>query len=214
MFEMIKDKLAKFAEELKRKEEERKVKIIEMTGNDEIAVITDWKPLKGGGANFKTATLEQKKEEGKLIVKPSIGLRLFISMFIFMFGMIPFIIFLSEERYVISIPILIISILLWFFINKMMKLKVFDLLTKSYYEGDYKKSKVEIYFSEIHALQVLTERVSGNKSSYYSYEINMILKDGKRHNIMDHGNLKKIREDAQIIAEFLNIPLWDITNLN
>ncbi len=42
----------------------------------------------------------------------------------------------------------------------------------------------------------------------------MILKDGKRHNIMDHGNLKKIREDAQIIAEFLNIPLWDITNLN
>ncbi len=147
MFEMIKDKLAKFAEELKRKEEERKVKIIEMTGNDEIAVITDWKPLKGGGANFKTATLEQKKEEGKLIVKPSIGLRLFISMFIFMFGMIPFIIFLSEERYVISIPILIISILLWFFINKMMKLKVFDLLTKSYYEGDYKKSKVEIYFS-------------------------------------------------------------------
>jgi hypothetical protein len=65
--------------------------------------------------------------------------------------------------------------------------------------------------SDIHAVQIISEWVSGNKSSYTSYEFNLILKDGKRINAVDHGNYNAVRRDAETIASFLNIPVWDAT---
>jgi hypothetical protein len=34
-------------------------------------------------------------------------------------------------------------------------------------------------------------------------------KDGKRVNVIDHGDLEKVRTDARTLAEFLNKPVWD-----
>ncbi len=62
----------------------------------------------------------------------------------------------------------------------------------------------------IHALQLIAEYISG-KNSYYSYELNLVLRDGKRINLIDHGNLAKIREDAKTLSLFLGKPLWDAT---
>ncbi len=62
----------------------------------------------------------------------------------------------------------------------------------------------------MHALQLISEYVSG-KSSYYSYELNLVLDDGSRINVVDHGNLAAIREDAGKLALFLAKPLWDAT---
>ena len=62
---------------------------------------------------------------------------------------------------------------------------------------------------QIHALQILSEYIRGNKSSYYSYEINLVLKDGRRVHVVDHGNIHQIREDAAKIGEFLGRPVWD-----
>lgn len=64
-------------------------------------------------------------------------------------------------------------------------------------------------FSRIHALQIIAELCRGKNSSYYSYELNLVLDDGRRINVADHGNLKKIRADAVALAEFLGKPLWD-----
>jgi hypothetical protein len=55
----------------------------------------------------------------------------------------------------------------------------------------------------------LTEYVSGNKSSYYSYELNLVLDDGSRINVVDHGNLERLRSDAQTLSQFLGKPVWD-----
>ena len=59
------------------------------------------------------------------------------------------------------------------------------------------------------ALQLIREYVRGNKSSYYSYELNLICSDGSRINIVDHGALRKLREDAVLLAEYLSVPIWD-----
>jgi hypothetical protein len=59
----------------------------------------------------------------------------------------------------------------------------------------------------IQALQLVTERVSG-KSSYNSYELNLVLKDGKRINVMDHGDQTALNADAEVLARFLNVPIW------
>ena len=64
-------------------------------------------------------------------------------------------------------------------------------------------------FREIHAIQLISEHVSGNKSSYYSYELNLVSRDGVRTNVVDHGKLDQVREDAKTLAEFLEVPVWD-----
>ena len=62
---------------------------------------------------------------------------------------------------------------------------------------------------QIHALQLISEYCRGNKSSYYSYELNLVLEDGKRVVVVDHGSKKGIREDAGTLSEFLGKPVWD-----
>ena len=49
----------------------------------------------------------------------------------------------------------------------------------------------------------------GGKSSYYSYELNLVLSDGTRLNIVDHGDLRRVRRDGATLARFLGVPLWD-----
>jgi hypothetical protein len=69
-----------------------------------------------------------------------------------------------------------------------------------------------VLLSHIHALQILGEVCSGAKGgSYRSYEINIVLNDGTRHNVIDHGALSKIRVDAARLAQFLGVPVWDAT---
>jgi len=63
----------------------------------------------------------------------------------------------------------------------------------------------------IHALQIISELCRSRNSSYYSHELNLVLVDGKRINVVDHGNLPKLQEDAEILARFLGTPIWDAT---
>lgn len=71
--------------------------------------------------------------------------------------------------------------------------------------------------SDIYAIQLLTEvvrnrgGVDGSSFHYRSHEINLVLKSGKRVNVADHGDLEAIRADADRLANFLGVPVWDIT---
>jgi len=60
-------------------------------------------------------------------------------------------------------------------------------------------------------LQLLSEYVSGDKSSYYSYELNLVLDEASRINVVDHENLEQLRGDARTLAQFLDKLLWDAT---
>jgi hypothetical protein len=72
---------------------------------------------------------------------------------------------------------------------------------------DELKSFAEL--EDIHALQLISEFCRGDKSSYHSYELNLVLKSGDRLNVFDHGHLKHARADAATLAGFLGLPLWD-----
>ena len=94
---------------------------------------------------------------------------------------------------------------------------VFDKFRSAFWKGrkgpddvsDRRELKDYAELQNIHALQIISEYVHGNKTSYYSYELNLVLKDGNRINVTDHGNLKKLREDADALSRFLGKPVWD-----
>ena len=73
---------------------------------------------------------------------------------------------------------------------------------------DPSKIKDHVRLTDIHALQLISEYVSGDKSSYYSYELNLVLKDASRINVVDHGARSTIYRDAQDLSVFLGKPLW------
>ena len=71
-----------------------------------------------------------------------------------------------------------------------------------------KNNKIKcITLNQIYAIQLLRSSLRW----VVSYEINLILKDGKRYDVIGHYNLEKIKEDAETLSKFLQIPLWDIT---
>jgi hypothetical protein len=48
-----------------------------------------------------------------------------------------------------------------------------------------------------------------SKKRYFCYELNLVMNNAERVNIVSHGNKKRMKADAQTLAEFLDIPLWD-----
>lgn len=80
--------------------------------------------------------------------------------------------------------------------------------------------------TQVHALQVVnySSRMSDQKNSdsdnpqsglrtdqagANEYEVNVVFRDGKRVNIINHRNGKAISHDAAKLAEFLDVPVWN-----
>jgi hypothetical protein len=100
--------------------------------------------------------------------------------------------------------------------------RVFDLQANRYWRGkrpsDFGTPEADANaapLDQVHAVQILGELVRGTKATdfrdFHSYEINLVLKDGRRINVVDHGSLEHIRKDAEAIGGLLGVPVWDAT---
>jgi hypothetical protein len=194
--------------------------------SDPIALQTDWTPAKGGGASFRTHKLVEANFN-RLEFRASPGALLFYFAFL-LIGvgvMLAFsIALLSSGKFACNVetvmPLLLGLIfacvgagMLYFGTTPI----VFDKRGGYFWKG--RKSPDELFdkktlknltsLDEIYALQLIAEYCRGNKSSFYSYELNLVLKSGQRVNVVDHGNPDKLREDAARISAFLEKPVWD-----
>ena len=96
---------------------------------------------------------------------------------------------------------------------------VFDLSTGQFWEQglDWRarpRRGLEGQIQGIHAIQLLPERIvdiASRTPFSISYELNLVNHRGGRLNLIDHGFLNWIRQDAQNLASFLDVPLWDAT---
>ena len=221
MFEKIKAKI----EELKELARKGKQPPDLSQFNDPLAEQVEWTPAKGGGTNIRTHKLVEKSPM-RMAFRPTASALFFYLIFLFAglgvsVGITTSAIAKGNVKAELLFPIgigfvfiIIGSCLTYFGTNPI----VFDLQNGYFWKGrkdpervfDINKIKHCVRLKEIHALQILSEYCSGNKSSYYSYELNLVLEDGTRLNVGDHGNLKKLREDAEKLAHFLNKPVWDI----
>ena len=65
--------------------------------------------------------------------------------------------------------------------------------------------------SHVHALQLICIQVSLNYANkkFNMYELNLVLRDGSRINVLSDGALEQVRKEARFLAAFLHKPLWD-----
>ncbi len=98
--------------------------------------------------------------------------------------------------------------------------KFFDTFRGVYYSHWFqitnptsKQAEQTIPIKDIVALQILKKRVRADNRSTVSHELNLVLKDMKRVNVIDHSKIKTMKKDALKLARRLGIPLWDGRNL-
>jgi len=201
--------------------------------NDPIADQTEWGPCFPGGANYRTRRLvavrPNRLEFRAGCTSKFFGL-IFLLMGLLVGGLFSMLLIVPEFRdWQTYLPIagsLLFVAVGIFFLRYGNKPIVFDKDSGYYWYSRKDPMKVvnldEISslqkLSDIHALQLIPERMSGSgttstggysSGSYMSYEINLILKDASRVNVIDHGDLGQIMIDVEQLSKFLNVPIWN-----
>ena len=195
--------------------------------NSELALKTKWSPQKTGGTNITTHYLF-KYSENRVGFKISAGFKVFISVFVisglvfFSIGMMNFFKSGQDDSPAFIFPIigLLFTGFATFMYLSANRPRVFDKDSGYFWIGKKgphqtnDKTVVKVFekLENIEAIQLISEYIRSNKSSYYSYELNLVLKNADRINVIDHGNLEKIRRDAQTLSAFLDVPVWDAIN--
>jgi len=201
--------------------------------DDPIANKCGWTPAKGGGASFCTNKLKQ--------ISPfRIEFRATYSVIIFSIGSLLIglgvIALFIKNSYLEKTSIwsttgmlvilcgLVFSVVGGFLLYYYTKPIVFDKNIGLFWKGRRRPQTTPYYtydnaganLNQIYAIQVISEFIGNHhhnskRSGSKSYEINLVLKDGERINVVDHGKRGRIREDARILAGFLGVPIWDAT---
>lgn len=219
--------LKEFIQSLKRKN--RHPGVIDLSKfEDPIAKTTSWSPVISGGKNFCSHKLVEIAPH-RMELRATLGAKLFCMFFVFggivAIGLGCYDIAAGKEtslNFSAIFPFLIgfvfagIGVGLLYFSTKPI---VFDKHSGHFWKGRKDpdlvlKDAIKIWapLEQIHALQIIAEYCFGSESSsYYSYELNIVLKDGERINVVDHSKLNKIREDANVLSNFLGKPVWNAT---
>ena len=189
---------------------------------DPVAVQTEWTPAAGGGANFRTQKLIEASP-GRLEFRPTLGMKLFTAIFFlvglgtFIAGAYALVIGFDGERtpawFLIPFGLIFGAVAAGMhYVSS--RPKVFDMDMLWYWKGKQPVDRAEVEqrkdaapLDVVHAVQLIRELCRGDKSSYYSYEINLVIHDATRINVVDHGKLSAIRQDAQTLAIFIDVPV-------
>lgn len=201
------------------------------TLGDPIASDTEWGPAKSGGASFGTHKLVPV-DSFRLEFRPTGGALAFYGVFFVVgvgillgtsfFGLVGSGSLGGSSRLAFLLPAIIGAV---FTLAGGAMLRsgtapiVFDKRRNAYWRGRVAPHEMSnrhahetaTALDRVHALQLIAERCTSNDSSYYSYELNLVLSDSTRLNVVDHGKKDGLRDDAGTLAAFLNVPIWDAT---
>lgn len=194
------------------------------TLNDEVALRTSWEYSVGGGTSFCSHYLKADSPSRVRFVASDTAV-LFPCLFIvagmlvltaLAFGWL-------QQWFYIAIAFGTVNSLCGFLILRSWKTpRIFDFDIGYYWKGRCKASdiaresrKESCQLADIHAIQLLQEYCESNGrdggTSYFSYELNLVLANGDRLNVVDHGERSMIRSDAKKLAKFLDVAVWDAT---
>lgn len=180
---------------------------------DPVALKTGWGPCQRGGSNFRTHVLVQPSAT-RVELRPTLAARAFAATFLGIGGVSVVVagafVFAPGPGPLWALAPLAFGALFggvgWALWRSVARPHVFDLARRDYSRG----TEAPLGLGLVHALQLVSE-YCGGESHFSSYELNLVLRDGRRVNVLDHGNLPALRLDAAELAAFLGVPLWDPT---
>lgn len=193
---------------------------------DPLAESIGWTPVKGGGSNFRTHTFFEESHN-RVGFKATPGAKLFSGLFMLVGLGVAVGISWSELQN--GTPLFDVQMLFpiifgliffgagFFMYRSFAKPVIFDKLVGYYWKGwkaperysGTEPPKNAVRLDDIYAIQLLSEYIRGDKRSYYSYELNLVTKDGNRLNVVDHGKKGHLIQDANKLSKFLDKPIWN-----
>lgn len=205
---------------------------------DPLATEISWSPLAGGGTDSRTyegvlvhPDRYEFRTSKKMTTSGVLGTILLIAIATFAVVMLPLMAILDNDNpngmplsllllfVCFSIPIvLFFAWLIWYIWRDLRKSIVFDRSEGWYWKGPtppsdttaFRRGKNACRLAEIHALQILSEVVRHTKQgSFTSWELNLVLTDGTRLDVVDHGSESDLVADARTLATFLSVPIWN-----
>lgn len=190
----------------------------------QLAKEVEWTPLTGGGSSFNDSYLKKVSSYRYEVSSSTFGM-IFAGLFVGV-GLLVFGIGLKDlskmEEFEFSVLFLSLFGLTLICVGAAMlywpRPRIFD-ITRGWFwvgsksllrEQDYLNVEQSSRLPKISAIQLISKSVSDADSSN-SWEINIVLEDSARLNVMGHGDVNSIRSDAKLLGEFLNVPVWDIS---
>lgn len=168
-----------------------------------VAQKTQWTPLVGGGTNFTTHVLRETPQG--LSYRLSSGTRLLGGAFL-----------------VLGVGLVTVAVLhhAWPFLGGVLLVGAgayflrpvrleFNRVARTVTVGHRR-----VAFADIAGLQLISESVqvpSRNENTYDSHELNLVLTDGTRLNVVDHAGRQRLRADLTRLQDLLGCPAWDAT---
>ncbi len=195
--------------------------------DDPVARQTEWTHCNIGGQSFGTFALVMGPRPGRVEFKTTEGFKIFAAASALLgMGTITVSLQFMEpfSKYQIrgfaaAVGFFLAGPLMYFLAAKP---RVFDKHVGCYWKGHRRPRLTSAgaasadapRLNAIHAIQLIGKTIKhegrfGLGRRYRSYELNLILNTGQRVHVIGHGNSRTILRDATILAEFLEVPLWN-----
>lgn len=179
--------------------------------NDPVALRTSWAPANVGGFSARGSKLVEvapgRLEFHPTLINRAIGIVFLIIGLCSLFAPGPLL-----SRLMSAIVFSSVGIISTYQVSRKI---AFD-SDAGKFQSEYPHKQEEFPLSHIHAVQIVSEAMkvpeaSGGYFRFHSFETNLVLKTGQRVNVSDHGALDAVRADADSLAAFLGVPVWDAT---
>ncbi len=190
---------------------------------DHVADSCAWTPMKRGGISIRTHSLVQVNQDQLAFVLSLTASLLFLLLAVLGFSALAYVLLGPNKLkldpgtvndLVLGAVFFIAGLWLYYKYARPIVLdKKKNLFWSSWSTPANDKVKLDpacmARLDEVHAVQILAERCGEDGQEFYSYEINLVLEDGRRVHIIDHGNIDKIEANAKTIGAFLQRPVWN-----
>ncbi len=173
---------------------------------EQIRAKTSFEPLlQNTAANFATYRLDFSSKRHVRVIS-TLGLRLFVMLFLLVSGGILTLGILQKQSIAIFCGIFFMLADFLFFFRKRI---TFDLLTGTFIYG-----KKRVDFSQIAALQVIPKNChTGKGRAFLAWELNLVLENGSRINILNHSGRKVFENDVTRLADAMDLKVWSSNGL-
>ena len=85
-----------------------------------------------------------------------------------------------------------------------------NLSLRQLYPHGMKHPSLSVPLNSFSQLEIVAKDIYNPKGQGYPcYELNAVLNDGSRYILLNHGNLKRLREDARLLADILNLQIQE-----